>query len=171
MIIVAAAMALPLFSGCSGSNTGEDFAFSYSLTSNPRNLDPQVATDNNSLLVLRNMFEGLMRLDKDGNLIPGVAREHPEHNDDYTEYTFYLREDAAWSDVIVDPKKTTTTTAPADGSEPEPEAPPKRPVTAHDFAFAWKRALAPDTGSTTCSALYCIRGAEAYNKGLEGGSA
>jgi len=44
-------------------------------------------------------------------------------------------------------------------------------VTAHDFAFAWKRALAPDTGSTTCSALYCIRGAEAYNKGLEGGSA
>ena len=163
---LSAAMILILFSGCVGANNGEGYAFSYSLTSNPKNLDPQVATDNNSLLVLRNMFEGLMRLDKNGDLINGVA-ERVDPNDAFTEYTFYLRKDTFWSSVVVDTKKTTTTTAPDDGepTQPEEEIEVKIPVTAHDFAFAWKRALDPLTGSTTASALYCIRGGEAFNNG------
>lgn len=124
--------------GCSSVSDGSDHGFSYSLTANPKNLDPQMASDNNSLLVIKNLFEGLMRIGADGELIPGVAESYTV-NEDNTEYVFKLREAACWSD----------------GS----------PVTAYDFEFAWKRAVDPNTQSPTVGSLYCIRGAEAINKG------
>ena len=107
---------------------GTDKAISYSLTDEPKNLDPQMASDNNSLLVIRNIFEGLTRFDQNGSIIPGVAEDWTA-SPDYTEYTFRLRKNAVWSDEA------------------------HTPVTAHDFVFAWRRALDPDTKSTTCSAL------------------
>ena len=119
---------------------GTDKAISYSLTDEPRNLDPQMASDNNSLLVIRNIFEGLTRFDQNGLIIPGVAEEW-NSNADYTEYTFRLRKNAVWSDEE------------------------KTPVTAHDFVFAWQRALDPATKSTTCSALFPIKNARAINSG------
>ncbi len=119
---------------------GTDKAISYSLTDEPRNLDPQMASDNNSLLVIRNIFEGLTRFDQNGLIIPGVAEEW-NSNADYTEYTFRLRKNAVWSDEE------------------------KTPVTAHDFVFAWQRALDPATKSTTCSALFPIKNARAMNSG------
>lgn len=136
--MAAAALMLVPLASCSGETSGRDYAFSYSLTSNPKNLDPQMATDNNSLMVIKNVFEGLMRVGPDGELIAGVAESYTE-NDDCTEYVFHLREDAKWSD----------------GTQ----------VTAYDFAFAWKRALDPTTSSSTASSLYCIRNAAAVNAG------
>ncbi len=124
--------------GCSDENGGRDYAFSYSLTADPKNLDPQMATDNNSLMVIKNMFEGLMRIGPDGDLIYGVATSYTA-NEDSTEFTFYLRKDASWSDGT--------------------------PVTAYDFDFAWKRALDPATGSSTCATLYCIKNAAAIKEG------
>ncbi len=124
--------------GCSDGSDGSNHGFSYSLTANPKNLDPQMASDNNSLLVIKNLFEGLMRIGPDGQLIPGVAESYTV-SDDNTEYVFKLRSNAKWSDGT--------------------------PVTAYDFEFAWRRALLPDTKSPTCISLYCIRGAEAVNKG------
>ena len=53
---------------------------------------------------------------RDGEAQPGIA-ERWEHNGDYTAFTFYLREDACWTD--------------------EDET----PVTAADFVFAFRRAL------------------------------
>ncbi len=123
---------------CGEDTGGYDHSFSYSLTSNPKNLDPQMASDNNSLMIIRNIFEGLMRVGSNGELIYGVAESYTA-NDDYTEYVFTLRDDAKW----------------ADGT----------PVTAYDFAFAWKRALDPTTSSPTCASLYCIRNASAVNSG------
>lgn len=118
-------------SGCERDD-GSDYAFSYSLTAEPKNLDPQVASDNNSLMVIKNTFEGLMRIDADGNLINGVAIKQSS-NADNTEYTFELRRDAKWSN--------------------------DSPVTAYDFAFAWRRAVDPMTKSATCSSLFCIKNA------------
>lgn len=123
---------------CGSESEGKDYAFSYSLTADPRNLDPQMATDNNSLMVIKNMFEGLMRIGPGGDLIYGVATSYTA-NEDSTEFTFYLRKDASWSDGT--------------------------PVTAYDFDFAWKRALDPATGSTTCATLYCIKNAAAVREG------
>ncbi len=135
--MTAVLMLVPL-SACSEDTGGRDYAFSYSLTSNPKNLDPQMASDNNSLMIIKNIFEGLMRVGPDGELINGVAESYTV-NDDYTEYVFHLRDDAKWSD----------------GTQ----------VTAYDFAFAWKRALDPTTKSSTAASLYCIRNAAAVNAG------
>ncbi len=118
---------------------GSNYAFSYSLTAEPRNLDPQVATDNNSLLVIKNTFEGLMRIGPNGELINGVAVGYSA-NADNTEYIFNLRKDAMWSNGT--------------------------PVTAYDFQFAWQRCVDPATHSTTASSLFCIKNARAINEGI-----
>lgn len=136
--LLCAVLISTVFTGCSSSD-GTGYGFSYSLTRDPANLDPQVATSNNALLVITNVFEGLMRIGPDGDLIYGVATEYIA-NDNFTEYTFYLRRDAMWSDG-------------------------ETPVTAYDFAFAWKRALDPMTKSTTANTLYCIKGAQAIHEG------
>ena len=140
-LLVAAAMivtASSALTGCTTTTDGSGHGFSYSLTSNPKNLDPQMASDNNSLLVIKNLFEGLMRIDSVGELIPGAAKSYTV-NEENTEFVFELREDAKWSNGT--------------------------PLTAADFEFAWRRALDPRTKSPTCSSLYCIRGAEAINRG------
>jgi oligopeptide transport system substrate-binding protein len=53
--------------------------------------------------------------------------------------TFWLREDALWSDG--------------------------QPVTAHDFVFAWRNTLKPETASEYAFILYPIKNAEAINTG------
>lgn len=136
-IILSLAMLLPCLTACN-SDDGTNKAISYSLTDEPKNLDPQMATDKNSLLVIRNIYEGLTRYDENGNIIPGVAEEWSS-NADNTEYTFRLRKDAKWSNGT--------------------------PVTAKDFVFAWQRALDPDTKSTACSPLFSIKNARAVNEG------
>lgn len=136
-VILCLVMILPCLTACN-SDDGTGKAISYSLTDEPKNLDPQMATDKNSLLVIRNIFEGLTRYDPNGNIIPGVAEEWSS-NADYTEYTFRLRHNAVWSNGA--------------------------PVTAKDFVYAWKRALDPNTKSSACSPLYSIKNARAINKG------
>lgn len=135
--ILSFAIILPCLTACV-SDDGTDKAISYSLTDEPKNLDPQMAVDNNSLLVIRNIFEGLTRYDQNGNIIPGVAEEWSS-NSDYTEYTFRLRRNAKWSNDT--------------------------PVTAKDFVYAWKRALDPKTKSSACSPLFSVKNARAINKG------
>ena len=63
--------------------------------------------------------------------------ESYEISEDLLTYTFKLR-DAKWSNGD--------------------------PVTAEDFAYAWKWALNPENASEYASILYPIKGAEAYNK-------
>ncbi|WP_078924985.1 ABC transporter substrate-binding protein [Vibrio cincinnatiensis] len=69
--------------------------------------------------VIRDLLEGLVNQDADGNTIPGVA-ESWETTDNQT-YTFHLRADARWSNGD--------------------------PVTAQDFVYSWQRALDPATAS------------------------
>ena len=95
-ILTLFAMLPPSLASCSRDD-GTDKAISYSLTDEPKNLDPQMASDNNSLLVIRNIFEGLTRFDQNGSIIPGVAEDWTA-SPDFTEYTFRLRKNAVWSD-------------------------------------------------------------------------
>jgi oligopeptide transport system substrate-binding protein len=106
------------------------------LTQEPPQLNSMKATDQVSIMVLGHVMEGLVRYDRRGNIIPGVA-ERWEMND--KEATFWLRDDARWSD----------------GTQ----------VTAHDFVFAWKNALKPETASEYAFILYPIENAEAVNTG------
>jgi oligopeptide transport system substrate-binding protein len=80
-------------------------------------------------------MEGLTRYGPSGEIVPGVA-ERWELRDDGA--TFWLRKDARW----------------ADG----------RPVTAHDFVFAWRTVVDPKNASEYAFILYPVKNAEAVNK-------
>lgn len=63
----------------------------------PRTLDPQLADDESSLQVIRDLFEGLTSETPDGNVAPGIAASWTV-NDPGTTYRFHLRRNARWSD-------------------------------------------------------------------------
>ncbi|MGJ9459084.1 peptide ABC transporter substrate-binding protein [Oceanobacillus sp. CF4.6] len=83
-------------------------------------MDPSLATDESSFIYLAATMEGLYRLDKDTQTSEGIAIDHSV-SDDGLIWTFNLREDAVWENGD--------------------------PVTAHDFIYAWQRAVNPETGS------------------------
>lgn len=83
-------------------------------------VDSSVVEDAVGFNVLNNVMEGLYRLDEDSLAVPAMADGEPEISEDGLTYTFKIR-DAQWSNGT--------------------------PVTAHDFVFAWQRAVDPDTGS------------------------
>ncbi len=104
----------------------------------PESLDPALVTGVPENRIISNLFEGLTTLDpKDLSPRPGVA-ESWSVSQDGRAYTFRLRE-ARWSDG--------------------------RPVTAHDFAYAWERVLDPKTGGKYAQQLYYLKNGEEYNKG------
>ena len=73
----------------------------------PQGLDPQIVTGVIESNIIRALFEGLCveHPSKQGVHLPGVA-EAWQANDDFTEWTFYLRKDGKWSDGKT--AKTTT---------------------------------------------------------------
>lgn len=73
------------------------------LTSEPNTLDPQRASDQVSLTVVRNLYSALLRLDEQDELVPDLAEEIPTEanggiSEDGLTYTFHLREGLTWSD-------------------------------------------------------------------------
>lgn len=125
-------------SGC-GKKDGADALFRYDILSDPANLDPQLAEDKPSLLVIQNIYEGLLRVAENGKLTEGVASSYTISPDGLT-YTFQLRPDSYW----------------VSGADKEW----KQPVTAHDFVFAFQRVFDPDTGSPYTEDFLCIQNAE-----------
>ncbi len=103
-----------------------------------QSLDPQRMTYSQDLRIGDCLYEGLVRIDNfspDWRIIPGVA-ERWEVSRDGRIYTFHLRPDAKWSNGA--------------------------PVTAHDFAFAWMRALLPDTAADYTELVQLVRGGSAF---------
>ena len=84
------------------------------------------------------LWERLVMLDVDGNIVPGCA-ESWEISEDGLSWTFHLRDGLKWSD----------------GSD----------LVAGDFEFALKRQLTPSTGSTWAWFYSAIKNADAVNSG------
>lgn len=84
------------------------------------------------------LWERLVMLDENANVVPGVA-ESWEISEDGLKWTFHLREGVKWSD----------------GS----------PLLASDFEYALKRQLDPATGSTWGWFYSAIKNADAVNSG------
>ncbi|PRY75476.1 oligopeptide transport system substrate-binding protein [Yoonia maritima] len=103
--------------------TGEilaaDQTFTYRTLDESPSIDPGVVEDSDGGDIVRDLFEGLMNQDADGNIVPGVAESY-EVSDDLLTYTFTLR-DAKWSNGD--------------------------PVLASDFVYAWRRAASPELAS------------------------
>ncbi|GIK54885.1 MAG: AAA family ATPase [Chloroflexi bacterium] len=101
-------------------------------------LDPAHVETSDALQLIINLFEGLVELDNEWNVIPLLARRW-QVLDGGRRYRFELRRDWRWSDGI--------------------------PVTAHDFVFAWRRNLSPQTNAGMAHQLYTVRGAAAFHRG------
>ncbi len=147
--ILAAMVALfLLFSLTACGDDGRDKGFRLPLDSEPRQLDPQSATEASSVTVITALFEGLTRLDADGSVADGAAT-YTVSGDGLT-YTFTLKE-SYWSTIAIRGEQT-------DWDEPTR-------VVAQDFVFGWRRAVSPDNQSGTATAFYGIKNAEAIHKG------
>jgi len=94
--------------------------FTYRVLDEHSSVDPGIIEDVTGAEIARDLFEGLLTQNPDGTLAPGVA-ETWTANDAKNVYTFNLRKNAKWSNGDA--------------------------VTAHDFEFAWKRAVDPALAS------------------------
>ncbi|SVD52925.1 uncharacterized protein METZ01_LOCUS405779, partial [marine metagenome] len=103
-----------------GEKLAADQTFTYWALDEHSSIDPQIVEDVSGSDIIRDLFEGLLNQDADGNLVPGVA-ESWSANDAKDVYTFNLRKNAKWSNGDT--------------------------VTAHDFVYAWQRAVDPATAS------------------------
>jgi oligopeptide transport system substrate-binding protein len=139
-LLLAAVMAFSFTACKSGKAKKAGKTIRYYLESDPQSLDPQVASDSSSLIVVQSLFEGLTRLDEKEEVQPGVA-EKWESNSDSTQFTFHLRKGAKWSN--------------SDYGD----------VTASDFVYAFRRAVDPATGSPACTQFYCIKNAKSAHEG------
>jgi oligopeptide transport system substrate-binding protein len=101
-------------------------------------LDPQRARSVSAFNILRDLYEGLVRVGADGKLIPAAASAW-QISDDGLRYRFDLRAAARWSNGDA--------------------------VTADDFVAGMRRALLPATGSNFAQMLAPIHGASAISRG------
>jgi oligopeptide transport system substrate-binding protein len=118
----------------------EQQIFLYGNGSEPRSLDPQIATGVPENHIISSLIEGLItyHLTNDDAPEPGVA-ERWESNEDASVWTFYLRKDAKWSNGD--------------------------PVTAHDFVYSYERMLTPELGAEYAPMLNILKNAEAFYNG------
>ena len=144
---------------CACGGSSEDILI-LPIESDPICLDPQVADSKEAKLMIANCFEGLVRLDKDYKIIPGVA-ESWEISKDGLAYTFKLRKDTHWKllnsfeDVLPEGYKDTYRTQ----------------VIAADFVYGISRALDPATQAGDAEKLFSIKNASDVNSGKQPTSA
>ena len=107
--------------------------------SEPRDLDPHVVVSFNDFNIVLALFEGLTGIDeRTSQPIPALAERWTTSADGLV-WQFHLRPGAHWSNGDA--------------------------LTARDFVFGIRRALAPKLASEYAYVLYPIRNAEAYNAG------
>lgn len=123
---------LPLCACKDNTPHPENEILSFYIESDPVTLDPQIATEYSDIMLVANLFEGLVRIDSDGKIIPGMAESWTVSDDNLT-YTFNMVKGTQWSN----------------GTE----------VTADDFVFGITRTLTPETCSINAPDLFPIKNA------------
>ena len=116
-----------------------DGVLHYGNGSEPQGLDPHIVTGIPENHIVRAIFEGLAvknpyTLEPE----PGVAKSWTISDDGLT-VTFYLNENARWSNGDA--------------------------MSAHDYVWTWQRALDPAMGNQYAYMLYPLKNAEAYARG------
>ncbi len=122
------------FTGCKDSN--EAYIY-FELLEKPKTLDPQLAQSDSELLIVRNIYEGLLRKDDEGNIVNGVINDYKYGN---LTYTFVLKDNLEWSDGT--------------------------PLTAYDFVYGLRRAVDKKIGAPFAERLKNIAGANDILNGI-----
>ena len=86
----------------------------------PETIDPALNSAVDGANMIIHAFEGLLKFDRDNNIVAGLAEKWEQSEDGLT-WTFHLRPNLKWSD----------------GSA----------LTAEDFVYAWKRVADPETAA------------------------
>lgn len=149
---ICIALCLCMLSFCTACSddeeTGTGFLFTGTLSENPECLDPQYTDNENADIIIANIMEGLLRLDRNGVPQEAGAKNYTV-SDDGLFYMFNLREDCFWY---------------RDGMEEGAEI----PVTADDYVYAFRRLLDPATKSPYADDFSCIKNAAGIMAGALG---
>jgi oligopeptide transport system substrate-binding protein len=114
-----------------------DNVMRYISGSEPESLDPQFVTGQPEARIMMALWDGLVEYHpKTMEAIPAIA-ESWEKSPDGTEYIFYLRKNAKFSNGD--------------------------PITAKDFVYSFRRGLSPELASRNANLAYYIKYAEGYN--------
>ena len=130
-LVIAGAMAL---SGCGGSKSGGEGTKSGDTTQTAvgkkiltiqlgpdvESIDPALNSAVDGANYILFAFDNLLKMDKDGKVVPGLAEKY-EVSDDQLTWTFHLRDGLKWSD----------------GSA----------LTANDFVYSWQRLVDPSVAA------------------------
>lgn len=143
--ILAIAFLALIVAACGGGAREADRAASQGILlmgngSEPKGLDPHLVTGVPENHIISALVEGLIAYHPTDDLEPepGVAQSWAA-NDDFTVWTFKLRDNARWTNG--------------------------NPVTAHDFVYSWQRILSPDLGAEYAEMLYVLENAEEFHQG------
>jgi oligopeptide transport system substrate-binding protein len=121
--------------GCSKTTakpTGKAKELNLYMQAEITSLDPRIGYDRRAVQINRELFEGLMKIGKDGAIEPAIAKS-VTMSGDKTVYTFHLKP-AKWSNGL--------------------------DVTADDFVWTWKSILNHSTSTTGSYALFVIKNAK-----------
>ena len=105
--------------GSSGAASGTN-TVDVQVGPSPETIDPALNSAVDGANMIIHAFEGLLKFDKDNNIVPGLAESYDVSDDGLT-WTFHLRDGLKWSD----------------GSD----------LTAEDFVYSWKRVADPNTAA------------------------
>lgn len=132
-VLLGAAMALSVvLSGCGGTDNAAAAAggaegtaagsnvINVQVGPSPETIDPALNSAVDGANMIIHAFEGLLKFDKNNDVVPGLAESY-EVSDDGITWTFHLRDGLKWSD----------------GSD----------LTADDFVYSWKRVVDPMTAA------------------------
>lgn len=112
--------------------------FRMNFHSEPSSLDPRLIKDIPTVTCAKMLFDGLMRKNLQGEIVPSVALKVVA-SADKKNYLFFLRE-SYWSNGL--------------------------PVTAYDFEYAWKSILSSQISAEYAYQLFAIKNALPIKKGL-----
>ncbi len=125
-----ATMIVLLSSGCSADY--KDAYIYFELESVPSTLDPQLVSTREESVIVRCLFDTLLRYDENGDIVASACSDYEKNG---LTYTFKISPDAYWTS----------------GEK----------LTAYDFEFGFKRALDPNTAAPAAATLGSVVSANA----------
>lgn len=135
-VFTALAIAISFFF-CTSSNRLEGYIY-YRLNANPTTLDPALITDVSSASIAAKLFNGLVKLNDNLEIVPDIA-ERWEISKDGLRYKFFLKKGVKFLNG--------------------------REVNAHDFKYSLERVLDPKTKSPNTWVLDKVEGAKEFQNG------
>ena len=147
LLLLLASIALAAISCSTSSNKDAFFGktvppqrniFRYVTGDEPESLDPVMSTGQPEARIYMALFQGLVEYHQKTMEPEAALAEKWINNNDSSEFTFYLRHNARWSNGD--------------------------PITANDFVYSYRRAVAKETASRNAYLAYYIKNAQAFNE-------